>query len=115
MSETDLSRSIQRALEVIGVWVERIQSGEHRVRGGYLHCASPGTPDLFLPALGIWLEVKLPNGRLEASQELWHARARSEGIPVFVVRSVAQAVNVVTERRRQLGRPLSEPPRAGAS
>jgi hypothetical protein len=100
MSETDLSRSIQRALEAIGVWVERIQAGEHKVRGGYLRCASPGTPDLMVigaPVDGCvtFLEVKGPKGRLEESQEDWHERARARGIRVFVVRSVAEALEAI--------------------
>ena len=99
-SETQLSKSIRSALESIGVWCERIQAGQHRVRGGVLHCASPGTPDLFCPALGLWLEVKTPTGRLEASQELWFARAEREGVAVVVVRSVADALDAVRERRK---------------
>lgn len=104
MSETDLSRSIQAALETMGVWVERIQAGQHRVRGGHLQCASPGTPDLLCVDLGLWLEVKTPTGKPRPSQELWHARAKSKGVPVVIVRSVSEAMDAVSvwrmERRR---------------
>jgi hypothetical protein len=100
MTETALSRSIRSALESIGVWCERIQAGQHRVRGGVLHCASPGTPDLYCPALNLWLEVKTKTGGLEASQELWFARAEREGVAVVVVRSVAEALDAVRARRK---------------
>jgi hypothetical protein len=101
VSETALSKSIRSALESIGVWVERIQAGEHKVRGGYLVCASAGTPDLFCPALNLWLEVKRPkDSDVRPSQTLWHARAEREGVAVVVVRSVAEALDAVRERRK---------------
>lgn len=95
-SETDLSRSIRKALTSLGFWVIRVQAGIHRVRGGTLHCAEPGTPDLCLPALG-WLEVKTQGGALEASQVAWHQRATREGVKFAVVRTVADAVSTVRE------------------
>jgi hypothetical protein len=104
MSETDLSRSIRQALAAMGVWVIRVQAGQHRVRGGVLQCAEPGTPDLCLPALSAWFEVKTPKGALEASQVAWHQRATREGVKVAVVRSVSEAVTTVQEwqgNRRQ--------------
>jgi hypothetical protein len=110
MSETDLSRSIRLALATLGIWVIRVQSGTHRVRGGTLHCAEPGTPDLCLPGLG-WLEVKTQGGALEASQVAWHQRATREGVNVAVVRSVEQAVRVVREWKAERGlRSGQQPP-----
>jgi hypothetical protein len=96
VSETDLSRSIRSALEATGAWVERIQAGKHRVKGGVLVCASPGTPDLLVlwPRV-VFLEVKLPKGKLKPTQELWHARAQAAGLRVAVVRSVAEALEAV--------------------
>jgi hypothetical protein len=46
MSETELSRSIQSALEGLGALVTRIQSGSLRGAGGHVQCARKGTPDL---------------------------------------------------------------------
>jgi hypothetical protein len=63
--------------------------------GRYMHCAEPGTPDLCLPALGAWLEVKTPRGRLSKEQRDWHAKAAKHGVPVATVRSVSEAVKVV--------------------
>lgn len=93
MAETQLSRSIQKELTKLGIWWIRIQSGTHRVRGGMLHCAEPGTPDLCLPALG-WLEIKLPGSEPSSVQLSWHSRAVREGLRVAVVRSVGEAVAV---------------------
>lgn len=102
MSETDLSRSIRRALTALGFWCIRVQSGTLPVQYGarvhYVHCAEPGTPDLILPALG-WMEVKTTDGKLEASQLAWHRRAADEGIRVETVRSVSAAVSTATRWR----------------
>ena len=104
MGETQLSASIRAALAQLGVWCIRVQAGVHRVKGGVLHCAEPGTPDLHLPALGAWLEIKTPKGALEDSQVAWHRRATREGVKVAVVRSVSEAVGVVMEWQREEAR-----------
>jgi len=96
VSETQLSRSIQVALRQLGIWCIRVQAGIHRVRGGTLHCAERGTPDLCLPGLG-WLEVKTEEGEPSPDQLAWHSRAAREGVRVAVVRSVEQAVRIVRE------------------
>lgn len=97
--EADVSAEIQEALDAIGVMVERVQCGAHRVRGGYLHCAKAGTPDLWTE-FG-WLEVKRDGkAKCRASQELWHARAHRHGVRVAVVSSVAEALAVVREWRK---------------
>lgn len=100
MSETQLSRSIQLALRKLGVWCIRVQAGIHRVRGGTLHCAERGTPDLCLPGLG-WLEIKTDEGELSDDQVAWHIRAARLGVNVAVVRSVEQAVYVAQEWEEQ--------------
>ena len=99
MSETDLSRSIQGALQSIGALVVRVQSGRARGRVGMVRLAREGTPDLWVAYRGRegWLEVKTPRGRLSAAQEAWHACARQQGSRVAVVRSAAEAVEVVTK------------------
>lgn len=106
-SETALSHCIRDALGGLGVWVIRVQAGKHRVKGGVLHCAEPGTPDLFCPALNLWLEVKLPEGKPLPTQIAWHARAGREGVAVVVVRSVADAVRAALAVRQ-----ISSPSRA---
>lgn len=89
--ETRLQASIVSALEQLGFHVERIQSGTHPVKRGFLHCASKGTPDLYVLRLG-WREVKLPGEKLDAAQLKWHARARAQGESVETWWSVEEAV-----------------------
>jgi hypothetical protein len=95
MSETDLSRRIREALRQLGCWVVRQQSsGRRGVRS--VASGEPGLPDIqvLAPVHG-FIEVKVPGGRLNANQELWHARARNAGLRVAVVHSVDEAVDVV--------------------
>lgn len=98
MSETQLSHDIQRALNKLGVWCIRVQSGRVKVRGGWMHLAEEGTPDLYCPALNLWLEIKTPGGEREASQVAWHSRAAREGVKVAVVRSVSETIRAVASR-----------------
>jgi hypothetical protein len=99
-NETALSRSIRMALERLGYWVERIQSGQvpalYSGKVRYIHCASPGTPDLLvIDAVPTWLEVKLPGAKLRPQQADWHRRAANKGVRVATVRSVADALRAV--------------------
>jgi hypothetical protein len=95
-NETALSRSIRSALEKLGYWVERIQSGQVKVGQNFVHCASPGTPDLLVIAeRPTWLEVKTPGARLRPAQSDWHRRAANKGVRVATVRSVAEALEAV--------------------
>lgn len=99
VSETQLSRSIQDALEGIGCLVARVQSGELRGAGGHhVQGAIAGTPDLWVAGhqgWQGWLEVKTPSGVISSHQEAWHSVARGRGVKVEVVRSVEQALRVV--------------------
>jgi hypothetical protein len=100
MSETALSKSIRKGLAAIGVWTIRVQSGvieaiPYKGKRRFIHCAEPGTPDIFCPTLSLWLEVKTPKGRLTPEQKKWHARAQREGIRVAVVHSLAEAIEAV--------------------
>jgi hypothetical protein len=97
-SETVLSKSIRSALERLGYWTMRINSGGRR---GRMSLASAGTPDILIlaPVYG-WLEVKRPgDGRLLATQRRWHDKATRHGVRVAVVRSVSQALAKVREWR----------------
>lgn len=91
--ETKIQRSIVETIEALGVPCERVQAGQHKVRGGYMHCASNGTPDLWT-ALG-WIEVKKPGEDLSEDQRKWHEAAKRFGVRVAVVHSVQDAVLVV--------------------
>jgi hypothetical protein len=95
MTEAELQAEIRGALEAVGFWVERMQSGKAKVRGGYARLATKGTPDLLLvaPVYG-WLEVKRPGEALNDNQIKWHARAKQAGVKVWTVDTVDEAVRV---------------------
>lgn len=93
--ETELSKRCRDVIEGMGIPVERIQAGQHRVKGGYLHCASNGTPDLWTPLA--WTEIKLPGEELSGDQVAWHQKARAWGQTVVVLESMEQTIAVFTE------------------
>lgn len=99
MSETDLSRSIAKALEALGYPIVRIHSGKVRVARGFMQLAAEGTPDRLVLLRGgrvIWIEVKFGKGGvLSAKQLAWHARAAKMGHYVITVRSVREAIEAV--------------------
>lgn len=99
-SETQLSRQVQVALESIGCVVVRVNSGQLRGSGGHVvKLAKAGTPDLWFAFQGRqgWIELKA-DWRVTEEQVAWHERARKQGVFVVVVRSVEQALRVVTGR-----------------
>lgn len=101
--ETVLQRAIIDALaQVYGVAAIRVQSGRVRARGGYVHAAPPGTPDLLLEMFRTsMLEIKTSSGRLSLVQENRHAELEQRGVRIAVVRSVAGALEVVQRWREQ--------------
>lgn len=105
-SETDLSRAVRECLAAHRILHERVQSGQLMVRdarrGGtyWVHCASPGTPDLWTE-LG-WIECKVRNGKVSDVQRLWHERAARHGVRVHIVRSVADVVALIASERVSL-------------
>ncbi len=91
MSETQLQRAILDGLEAMGFWAMRINSGR---RGG-VRMAPKGTPDILVLQPYIWLEVKLPVSSINPDQIAFSERAKREGVPHAVVRSLSEAVSVV--------------------
>lgn len=91
MSETDLQRSILDGLEKLGFWAMRINSGR---RGG-VKMAPKGTPDILVLQPYVWLEVKLPVSSVNPDQIAFSERAKREGVPCAVVRSLLEAISVV--------------------
>jgi hypothetical protein len=104
MSELQLTSAILLALEQLGAWPMRVNSGQARRGGGVIQLAAIGTPDILLigpgKVAGSWLEVKTETGRLRPEQIAWHEKARRMGVRVAVVRSVEGAVSTV--RRWQI-------------
>lgn len=91
MSEIALQRSILDGLEKLGFWAMRINSGR---RGG-VRMAPKGTPDIFVLQPFVLLECKLEDGKLSPDQVAFFERAKREGVPCAVVRSLQEAISVV--------------------
>lgn len=92
MTETELQRSIVLVLGGQRNWVIRTGvSGKRSSRGQ--RTGERGMPDLWTP-YG-WLEVKLPGRDLDPDQVEWHRKAKEHGVNVAVVRSPAEACQVV--------------------
>lgn len=101
--ETPISKSAREALTWAGFHVTRVQSGRVRVRGGMMHLAEPGTPDLLVQVAGPvhgWLECKAPDGEKRKSQKAWHAAAEKRGELVAVFTSAREAVEIACGWRR---------------
>lgn len=77
--------------------VIRVQSGSLQLHGRRIRAAPAGTPDLVVLCHGgvtIWLEVKLPSGKVLEKQLEVHEQMRTLGHLVSVVRSVQEALEV---------------------
>jgi hypothetical protein len=106
MGETELSRSIQRALRGLGLWVLRQQSSGRRSSRSFVS-GEPGLPDLQIlgpPAVCGFLEVKQPGKTLTDEQVRWHARAKRWGVRSAVVTSPREAVAIVQRWMAEDGR-----------
>lgn len=80
-----------------GVIAYRIHSGKVKVRGGWMHLAPEGTPDIgcTVRGLAVYFECKSDDGEVSEEQRDWHARARRAGALVFVIRKSSAAVEEV--------------------
>jgi hypothetical protein len=92
--ETKDQAGIVSTLEGLGYLVIRTNSGRVPVRGGWMHLAPEGTPDLRVVGR-TWLETKTDKGKLSEAQKRMHARLIAAGERVAVVRSVAEALEAV--------------------
>ena len=100
MSETELSAAIRGALDANNFWVIRLNTSGRRGRRS-IASGERGMPDLHLPSLNGWLEVKAADGKLSPDQKAWHFRAQQAGVKVAVVRSVQEALRVAIVWRDQ--------------
>lgn len=63
---------------------------------------SPGIPDLFIPAWGLWVEMKrVKGGKISADQKLWADYLESVGYCVIVSKGCDDAIKQVTDYWRQ--------------
>jgi hypothetical protein len=98
--ETKLQRAIIDAIELQGAYVERINSGKVKVRGGWMHGLKEGSPDLrgYIAPTGraYYLEVKLPGEKPKPEQLAWKATHEKRGALHAFVTSVPDAVAVMS-------------------
>jgi hypothetical protein len=94
-TETELSKDIRNTLTKMGVWCIRIASGTINVGKRWIRMSEPGTPDISLPGLGAWLEVKTKTGKISDVQKAWHLKAAENRVKVATVRSVEESVEKV--------------------
>ena len=108
--EQALQRQIAQFLDVaLGgtAWYGAIPlGGGGRVRGAILHSTGTkeGTPDMCVVDAGrvLFLELKSPKGRVSPAQEACHRALRRAGAPVYIIRSLDEAIAAL----RQAGVPL---------
>jgi hypothetical protein len=100
--ETDRQALIVKELAKVGRVAIRIQCGVVKVRGGWMHLAPAGTPDLYVLGWG-WIETKMEDGELSPAQVETHARMRAAGELVKVARTPAEAIRAVSSGRIREG------------
>lgn len=103
--ETQLQAAIVKALRQMGVWVIHTAVSAKHSRG---LTGEDGLPDLCLPALSAWMEVKLPGRPLRPAQQAWHERAKKARVRVATVYGVGDAV-LLASRWRQADEQHSQP------
>lgn len=93
-SESEIQRSAIRLLRAVGFRVRRVNAG----RTGAARAAEAGAPDLEILNLGGgrvgFIELKVPGGKLSASQVLWHAAAKNDEMLVAVAHSPQEALRI---------------------
>ena len=104
-TEHEIQRGIVAALEGAGVLVFAIPNGGARHPAVALRMRAegvrPGVPDLFVPALRLFLEVKTETGRLSGAQARWRDVLQYSGYSWVLVRSVGDAMDAVKAAQRR--------------
>lgn len=76
-----------------------------RLEGARMKCEGvlAGIPDLHVPALKLWIEMKRVGGRASPAQLQIHERLRREGQTVVICEGKQQAIDVVTQELERRG------------
>lgn len=96
--ETDIKAAIIKTMESLGLIVIRVQSG--RVKGGRMHLAAKGTPDIICAMPGgriLFVEVKTSTGTQSREQVEFESRAKALGAPYLLARCVDDVVSYLKE------------------
>lgn len=80
-------------------WIMAIPNGglRGRAQAGRLKAegVSPGVPDLYVPSLRLWIEMKAEGGRVSPDQRRWHDHLRGIGDTVEVCWSCDEAIAAI--------------------
>ena len=90
-SESQISKEIQDYLKSEGLIYWRNQSGQLRVKGGYMHFGINGLADytVMLPSCHLYIEVKTLTGKQRDAQEAFELSCSMNGHHYMIARSVA--------------------------
>ena len=79
--------------------------GRTKAQGAILKAegVSPGVPDLFIPSLHLWIEMKQPGGRVSKVQKEWQAYLVSVGFSVAICWSFEEAKVVFLDTLASFG------------
>lgn len=99
--EGKLKAEVQDFLGKLGMFYMRLQSGQVKVRGGFMHLCPTGTADLVVyPSKGFsvgWIEMKQLKGVQRKSQVEFQAKAEAAGHPYLVARSAEDVAKWLKE------------------
>ena len=99
MSETsEVTSPLVKAINALPFCrAHRVLSGTAPTRGGFIHGADAGFPDICAVVRGtpLYLETKTPEGKLSRTQVKLHDQLRLAGARVSTVRSVSQGIALV--------------------
>lgn len=100
--ETQIAAAAIKALRSLGAECIRHQAGKRKAAGGgWVIGATKGTPDWQVVWPYMFLEFK-DLSALSDAQRQWHAWAKRCGIPVYVAKSVGDAVRAFQAEKRKL-------------
>lgn len=81
------------------LWIFAVPNGGHRgaSQGARLKAegVAPGVPDLYIPALKMWIEMKIKGGKVSTDQKRWHEYLTGIGDHVVIAYSRDEAVAAV--------------------
>ena len=108
MTETQLVTAIRQMLDYKRIPNVRVHSGvAHGVKGGFMHFANTGAPDIlaFIPPNGraVCIEVKVGKNPATANQLEWLKKAADAGAAAMIVRGINEATEKVETLLREAG------------
>jgi hypothetical protein len=104
--EGKIKSDVQKALTQLGLFWIRVNSGQTRVRGGFIHGAKKGTADIVVfvrPSFfstPLWLETKAgKNPQTPEQREFEHKVTAIYGHDYRVIRSIDDLMDVLKEKK----------------